>query len=112
MTTANSPDEKVKSTVSLPRELYWRFRETQTQRKIGNQAAVIEAIEQWIGARRVESPPAAAAQPDIWTARLQRVLRSGNRQAVQAMQQQLTFFSEYLEHAAQAGTRKARRQSA
>lgn len=41
-------EETVKSTVSLPADLYWEFQRVATERRLSNKAAVLDAYTKWI----------------------------------------------------------------
>ena len=74
------PDTELKkSTISLSAELYWRFQEEQGRRRLSNQAAVVQAIQQWVE-RRAEfaAPRERLAQNEHWQCILADILRSGD----------------------------------
>ena len=87
-----SPELK-KSTISLPAELYWRFQEEQGRRRLSNQAAVIQAIQQWLE-RRDESTEQGEPQPENehWHGLLADIFSSGDQEAISAVQQSLLVF--------------------
>lgn len=93
---ALSPPGLKKSTVSLPAELYWRFQEEQVRRRMSNQAAVTQAIQQWLE-RRVE----AGAQEQLpenerWHGLLAEILASGDQEAIAAVRQNLLVFHRLM----------------
>ena len=91
-----SPELK-KSTVSLPADLYWQFQEEQGRRRLSNQAAVTQAIQQWID-RRTESTACQERLPENehWHSVLAKILASGDREAISAVQQNLLVFQRLM----------------
>lgn len=89
--------ELKKSTVSLPADLYWQFQEEQGRRRLSNQAAVIQAIQQWVD-RRTESTPSQERLPENehWHSVLAKILASGDRDAISAVQQNLLVFERLM----------------
>jgi len=94
--------ELKKSTVSLPAELYWRFQEEQGRRRLNNQAAVTQAIQQWLE-RRAESVASHERRPENehWHGLLADLLASDDHEAISAVQQSLLVFHRLM-RAAQA----------
>lgn len=89
--------EQKKSTVSLPAELYWRFQEEQGRRRLSNQAAVIQAIQQWLESR-TEAVAVHERLPENeqWYSLLGDILTSGDQEAISAVQQSLLVFHRLM----------------
>ena len=89
--------ELKKSTVSLPAELYWRFQEEQSRRRLSNQAAVTQAIQQWLD-RRAEAVASRERLPENehWHGLLADILTSGDQEAISAVQQNLLIFHRLM----------------
>lgn len=51
-----------KSTVSLPADVYWR----PDQRRVGNQEAAVQAVQQWIDGRSDRSAARRAGRGGVW----------------------------------------------
>ena len=94
--------ELKKSTVSLPAALYWRFQEEQGRRRLNNQAAVTQAIQQWLE-RRAEAVVSHERKPENehWHGLLADLLASDDHEAISAVQQSLLVFHRLM-RAAQA----------
>ena len=107
-----SSTSPVKTTLRLPPDLYWRFQEAQARRRVNNQTAICQAIERWIEEPAAHNATSSDETKNEWAKRLQRVLESGNHQAVEAIQQQLLFFVDFIEHFAANPRRHAKRESA
>ena len=92
-----APTELKKSTVSLPAELYWRFQEEQGRRRLSNQAAVAQAIQQWME-RREETTAPHERQPknEHWHGILDDILLSSDQEAISAVQQNLLVFHRLM----------------
>lgn len=108
-----SPETKI-TTVRLPADLYWRFKETQSKRRVNYQTAISQAVQLWIDGIDQGAKPGRAiakAAGGEWIERLQRIMQSGNRPAIETIKQQLLFFTDYVEHFA-AARRKPRQESA
>jgi hypothetical protein len=96
---AATPDLK-KSTISLPAELYWRFQEEQVRRRLSNQAAVAQAIQQWLeGRAEPAAPRERLAQNQHWHGILEDILASGDQEAISAVQQNLLVFHRLMRNA-------------
>lgn len=88
-----APAELKKSTVSLPAELYWRFQEEQGRRRLSNQAAVAQAIQQWLERREeTAAPHERLSQNEHWHGILDDILLSSDQEAISAVQQNLLVF--------------------
>lgn len=94
-TALTSPGLK-KSTVSLPAELYWRFQEEQVRRRMSNQAAVIQAIQEWIEGRAEVGTPEKLAENERWHRLLTDILSSGDQEAILAVRQNLLVFHRLM----------------
>ena len=94
----SSAPELKKSTVSLPAELYWRFQEEQSRRRLSNQAAVIQAIQQWLERRPQAGAATQERQPENehWYGLLTDILTSGDPEAISAVQQNLLIFHRLM----------------
>src|SRR5215471_3699390 len=92
----NSTELK-KSTVSLPVELYWRFQEEQGRRRLSNQAAVTQAIQQWLE-RRAEAvaPRDRLSENEYWYGLLDDILANRDQEAISAVQQSLLVFHRLM----------------
>jgi len=91
------PVELKKSTVSLPAELYWRFQEEQSRRRLSNQVAVAQAIQQWLE-RRTEAVATHERRPENehWHGLLADILTSADQEAISAVQQNLLVFHRLM----------------
>ena len=89
--------ELKKSTVSLPADLYWRFQEEQSRRRLSNQAAVAQAIQQWVE-RRAEgvAPRERLPENEHWHDILTDILSSADQEAISAVQQNLLVFHRLM----------------
>jgi hypothetical protein len=89
--------ELKKSTVSLPVELYWRFQEEQGRRRLSNQAAVTQAIQQWLDGRaEAGAPHERLPEDEHWHNLLSDILTSGDQEAISAAQQNLLVFHRLM----------------
>jgi hypothetical protein len=89
--------ELKKSTVSLPAELYWRFQEEQSRRRMSNQAAVIQAIQQWLeGRAEAVAPQERLPEDEHWHGLLADILTTGDQEAISAVQQNLLVFHRLM----------------
>jgi hypothetical protein len=96
---AAAPELK-KSTISLPAELYWRFQEEQVRRRLSNQAAVAQAIQQWLeGRAELAAPRERLPQNELWHGLLDDILASGDQEAISAVQQNLLVFHRLMRSA-------------
>jgi hypothetical protein len=92
-----APTELKKSTVSLPAELYWRFQEEQGRRRLSNQAAVAQAIHQWLERLEEMAPPREREpQNEHWHGILDEILLSSDQEAISAVQQNLLVFHRLM----------------
>ena len=92
--------ELKKSTISLPAELYWRFQEEQGRRRMNNQTAVTEAIQQWVEKRaETIAPRERMAQNEHWHGILDDILTSSDQEAIAAVQQNLLVFHRLMRSA-------------
>jgi|SRR5450631_3734889 hypothetical protein len=91
--------ELKKSTISLSAELYWRFQEEQGRRRLSNQAAVAQAIQQWVDRAEVAAPRERLAQNEHWHAILDDILTSSDQEAISAVQQNLLVFHRLMRKA-------------
>src|ERR1700693_2722487 len=92
--------ELKKSTISLPAELYWRFQEEQSRRRLSNQAAVAQAIQQWLeGRAEVAAPRERLAQNEHWHGILDEILTSSDQEAISPVQQNLLVFHRLMRNA-------------
>jgi len=92
--------ELKKSTISLPVELYWRFQEEQGRRRINNQTAVTQAIQQWLERRaEIAAPRERMAQNEHWHNILDDILTSSDQEAISAVQQNLLVFHRLMRSA-------------
>jgi len=91
--------ELKKSTVSLPADLYWRFQVEQGRRRLTNQLAVAQAIQQWLE-RPAESIASHERRPENehWHGILADILTSADEQAIAAVQQNLLVFHRLMRH--------------
>jgi hypothetical protein len=93
-----SSQELKKSTISLSADLYWRFQEEQGRRRLSNQAAVTQAIQQWLEKRPETVPPCERLpENDYWHGVLAKILTSGDREAISAVQQNLLVFHRLMQ---------------
>jgi len=92
--------ELKKSTISLPAELYWRFQEEQGRRRMNNQAAVTQAIQQWVEQRAEGiAPRERMNQNEHWHGILDDILASSDQEAISAVQQNLLVFHRLMRSA-------------
>jgi hypothetical protein len=83
--------------VSLPAELYWRFQEEQGRRRLSNQAAVAQAIHQWLERREeMVAPQERQPQNEHWHGILDDILLSSDQEAISAVQQNLLVFHRLM----------------
>lgn len=104
-----SPETKL-TTVRLPAELYWRFKETLTKRRVNYQTGISQAIQLYI--EGPAKPGTGARSGGEWEKRLERILSSGNGVAIETIQQQIVFFLDYIEHMESGRRRKNKRETA
>ncbi len=107
-----SPDTALtlkKSTVSLPTELYWRFQEEQVRRRMSNQAAVIQAIQEWIDGRVEAATREDLPENERWHRLLTDILSSGDQEAIMAVRQNLLVFHRLMRSSFRAAAGAAER---
>jgi len=81
--------QKIKTSIYLPSELHWQFKEEVVKRRFASDTAAMEAaIREWIEGRPAEAAPEAPAG-GRWHRILADILASGDREAIQAIQQNL-----------------------
>jgi Arc/MetJ-type ribon-helix-helix transcriptional regulator len=81
---------KVKTSIYLPSELHWKFKEEVVRRRFASDTAAMEAaIREWTeGDSTVGSVPEAASA-DRWHRMLAEIMVSGDTEAIRAVQQNL-----------------------
>jgi hypothetical protein len=81
--------KKIKTSVYLPDDLHWKFKEEVVKRRLRSDTAAMEAaIREWIE----ENPEAAASLSSAtsrWHKMLAQILDSGDTEAIRATQQNL-----------------------
>lgn len=80
-------DEPItKTTITLPTDLYWRWQNQITARRLSQKQSAIDALEQWItGPRQATNVPrdiVASPEERQWLDRLLSILRSSDEDVI------------------------------
>jgi hypothetical protein len=82
--------QKVKTSIYLPSELHWRFKEEVVKRRFASDTAAMEAaIREWTEGKPTAGVEPAAASGDRWHRMLAQIMVSGDTEAMRAVQQNL-----------------------
>jgi len=85
--------EKIKTSIYLPSNLHWKFKEEVVKRRFASDTAAMEAaIREWIEGEDAGGPVTAAAFAEKngrWHELLAQILASGDSEAIRAIQQNL-----------------------
>jgi hypothetical protein len=81
--------EKVKTSIYLPSDLHWKFKEEVVKRRLPSDTAAMEAaIREWIE-ENPEAGASLASATSRWHQMLAQILASGDTEAIRAIQQNL-----------------------
>ncbi len=82
--------EKIKTSIYLPSELHWKFKEEVVKRRFASDTAAMEAaIREWTEGKPTAGSEPAVASTDRWHRMLDQIIASGDTEAVRAVQQNL-----------------------
>ena len=85
--------EKIKTSIYLPGDLHWKFKEEVVKRRLPSDTAAMEAaIREWIEANP-EAGASLASATSRWHDMLGQILASGDNDAIRAIQQNLRVIS-------------------